>query len=241
MGSKAFESPLISHVRMRALYRARVEVRVLGRRLGKAAPPKGLEACWVGTAIDLQDGDLVLGGRVDGYLRSVSARAAAGMARLSEVRNALETEAPAFGGTATDRLLCAAGSAMALKARGEGACVAYAVGDEISLADWKHVLTVAKDGDLPLVLVWAGAPGGLRVAGVPVIPVDAGDVLAIYRVAQECLVRARADGGVAVIECLPMGTDPVKIFGAQLVKKQICTEKWVAGCEAQFRALVAKL
>src|SRR5665213_4086017 len=58
-GSKAFENPLISHARMRAMYRALVETRALAPRLGRARRlPRGLEACWVGTAIALEPGDL---------------------------------------------------------------------------------------------------------------------------------------------------------------------------------------
>ena len=57
--AKSYENPLIPHARMRALYRALVEVRVLGEHQPRAQRvPKGLEACWVGTALDLKDGDL---------------------------------------------------------------------------------------------------------------------------------------------------------------------------------------
>ncbi len=53
MGSKAFQSPLIPHVRMRALYRGLVETRALTKK-----KPRNLEACWVASAIDLKPGDL---------------------------------------------------------------------------------------------------------------------------------------------------------------------------------------
>ena len=78
MGSKAFESPLIGHARMRALYRALVEARGLGRgRAAGLAWPRGFEACLAGTAIDLKDGDLVSAGAgtwlID-HVRRVGAR-----------------------------------------------------------------------------------------------------------------------------------------------------------------------
>ena len=70
------------------------------------------------------------------------------------------------------------------------------------------------------------------------IPVDAGDVVAIYRVAQETIVRARAGGGAAVIEGVACGTDAVKLMGAQLVRKRICTEAWVQGVETHLSKLI---
>lgn len=239
MGSKAFESPLISHLRMRALYRALVEVRAGAGRLGARRLPPQLEACWIAPTIDLRATDLVLGGEHSGYIRAAGMRPAAGVATASAVRSLLQDDSESFAGTAAERMFCAMGAAITLKADGHGAvCMAFATGDELAAEEWRRVLTVARHGDLPLILVHAGAPGGLRLRGVPVIPVDAGDVLALYRVAQECLVRARADGGVAVIECLQMGTDPVKMLGEQLVKKQICTARWVANCEPQFQRVL---
>jgi len=40
-------------------------------------------------------------------------------------------------------------------------------------------------------------------SGIPAIAVDADDAIAIYRVAQESIGRARAGGGAALIECVP--------------------------------------
>jgi TPP-dependent pyruvate/acetoin dehydrogenase alpha subunit len=70
---------------------------------------------------------------------------------------------------------------------------------------------------------------------VPHLPVDAGDALAIYRVMQESVGRARGDSRGVVIECIACGVDPVAMMGGQLVKKGICTERWVAAVEADFR------
>jgi len=253
MGSKAFESPLISHARMRAMYRALVEARVLGR--GRVWP-RGLEACWVGTAIDLKDGDLVSAGRgqwlVD-HVRGVGARESAKAATSGEVARALtqlaqeKTESTQVLGF--DRMLCAVGMAMAVKP--QGVVVAYVGSDELTGAEWKRLLAAAAVGNLPLAIVTvprlkSNAAVDVSVvakrmgAAIPMIPVDAGDAVAIYRVTQETLVRARSDGGVAVIECVDCGVDPVKLMGMQLVKKQICTERWVAGVEVSFRAKLPK-
>jgi TPP-dependent pyruvate/acetoin dehydrogenase alpha subunit len=151
-------------------------------------------------------------------------------------------------------LLCAAGAAMALKAAGgENVVVAYAKADELSAAEWKRVLAVAGQEGLPLVVmalptavsevdleaIARKAAAKLELA-VPVIPVDAGDVVAIYRVTQETLIRARAGGGAAVIQGVLCGTDAVKLMGTQLVRKVICTERWVEGVVMHLNGLLSK-
>ncbi len=245
MGSKAFESPLISHARMRGLYRALVETRALGK--GGRGWPEGMEASWVGTALDLKEGDLTNDGPagwLTDYVRAVGGRRDARAATRTEVKKTRKSAAAAdsakFVGSAADRMLCAVGQAMALKAAGQGVVVAYVGLDEMKSADWKRVMA-AGAGELPLIVVATpdGGKGRLDGLQVPVIPVDAGDVVAIYRVAQESIGRARADGRAAVIECVACEVDPVKLMGAQLVKKKICTERWVRGVEASFHRLAA--
>jgi len=262
MGSKAFESPLISHVRMRAMYRALVEIRALAA-LRKDRGFRGAEACWVGSAIDLKDGDLTSdeGGPNQAamldHVRAVGRRPTGGAATKAEIRLALKelaaTKADGFPGNALERLLCAVGSAMALKAAsGQGVVMAYAGRGELSTADWTRALAVMGQEGLPLVVVAlpvADPHGDLeaisrkavtrRELAVPVIPVDAGDVVAIYRVAQETIVRARAGGGAALIECVACGTDAVKLMGVQLVRKEICTERWVSGVGVHLSHLTA--
>jgi hypothetical protein len=245
---------------MRALYRGLLETRVLSEYASKprgaiGGCPLNFEACWAATAIDLKPGDLTsmprAGWLVD-YVRRVGARKTAGASTAPDVRRTLKILAAeksrAAGPETLDRLLCAVGMAQALKAAGaQGVAMAYAAADDLTTAEWKRLLTVAMQGELPLVIVATPGPRDVSdivqrmgaTASVPVIPVDAGDAVAIYRVTQETLVRARADGGVAVIECVDCGVDPVALMGSQLVKKKICTEKWVAGVELGFRKKLA--
>ena len=262
MGSKTFESPLIPHARMRALYRALVEVRLLGanlpRRSAAIALARGMEACWVGTAIDLKPGDLTSEPAAAALLQHIirtgereSARAA-GLADIKRTRRALDAETAVFSGSSFERMLCAIGQAMAIQAAAaRGVVIAYVKRGDLSAAEWKRVFTVARP-DLPLIFV--AIPGGVAkidlersaraAAGsspaVPVIPVDAGDAVALYRVTQESIGRARAEGGIAVVECIPFGVDPIKLLRAQLVKKRICTETWADAVEASFTNLARK-
>ena len=263
MGSKAFESPLISHARMRAMFRALVETRVLSERAAKTRNaihllPRGLEACWVGPIIDLNPGDLTSLPRASwlaNHIRSIGARSTANAASTSNVRNALKAFA-AEKATKTsvapiDRLLCSVGMAIALKAAANKAVVTTYVGaSDLTTSEWKHFLSVASEGELPLIVVVTPAAKPVDVSDIikrigtntiPVVPVDAADAVALNRVAQETLVRARADGGVAIIECIDCSFDPIAILGAQLVKKKICTDRWVAAVEPTFRATLQRV
>ena len=243
----SYENPLIPHARMRALYRGLVELRLLSERLARAERiPRGLEACWVATALDLHEGDLTsdrCGHALPGYLRSLAARTGPGGPKKTEVRSVLQSEAKPFAGSVAERLFCAVGAAMALQAaKQKGAAVAYVRDGELAAADWKRVLRVAAEGSLPLVIVAAGAGDvPLSSRAVPVIPVDAADAVAIYRVAQESLLRARAEGGVAVIECVRTGLDPVAVMAGQLRAKGIATPAWMAGVESRMRAVLASV
>ncbi len=201
MGSKAFESPLISHARMRAMYRALVETRVLSERAHRSAKlPKGLEACWVATAIDLKPGDLTSTGGATSLIRhtlQIGTREAARAATASEIKKTLRdlvTEKPSakFPGTPAERLLCAAGQAMALQSLGnKGVVVAYVQQSELKPAALKRVLALCT-ARVPLLIVATPSPKSPRIslekaakpAAIPVIPVDAGDVVALYRVAR---------------------------------------------------------
>jgi TPP-dependent pyruvate/acetoin dehydrogenase alpha subunit len=258
MGSKAFESPLISHARMRALYRGLVELRV---QLAKRHEARGLEAAWVATAIDLQEGDLTCdaGARDEaallGNIRSIGKRTGTGAPLKSAVRRMRKQlailEPPAFPGNEADRLIYSCGAAMGLRAAGqERVVMAYTGFAPIGTKDWLRVLAVMGQPGLPMVLM--AMPGAITVDlealarkvaarpdhAIPVIPVDSGDVVALYRVAQETIGRARASGGSAVIAAADLGTDPVKLMGSQLVKKGICTARWIEAVEPDFRELL---
>ena len=248
---KSYENPLLGHARMRAMFRALVEARMLSEQMGKKRGlPRRLEACWVGTAINLQAGDLAGGLHAESYapfVRAIGERKTDRAATGAEFRRAAERVAAAkpFSGAASDGVCCAIGQAMALRTAGtKNVAVAYAGTDELTAAEWRRVLAMANEGALPLVLVTIPAirsPAAsvdlsaiaVKRAGakIPVIPVDAGDAVALYRVMQETCIRARADGGVAVIECVRFGTDPVKLLAHQLRKKGICTEGWITKVE----------
>ncbi len=242
MKPKPFENPLIPHARMRALYRGLVEARVLGERGGW---PKNLEACWVATAIDLGENDLTSdsdAGWLTSHIRALGQRKEARAATISDVRTAKKnSESASVQSSVPDRMFMAIGQAIALKvAAAQGAVIAYTAADGLKKSEWGRLLLASEAQNLPLIIV--AIPGRresqLHNLKIPVIPVDAGDPVAIYRVAQESIVRARTDGGIAVIECVDCGVDPIALLSTQLLKKGICTTRWLAAVETAFRSLL---
>jgi TPP-dependent pyruvate/acetoin dehydrogenase alpha subunit len=135
-----------------------------------------------------------------------------------------------------ERMWAALGAAAALKAetaqekvdaelearRQAGVAVVYARGGEVSTALWRKVLAFAATEELPVLFVvlpalrearGAKAGGTSAIAlqhGIPGMAVDADDAVAIYRVAQEAIGRARIGGGAALIECVPFVIEGAK-------------------------------
>ena len=172
------------------------------------------------------------------HIRAVGQRPTAGAVVAADLRRfaaGRKTEAAAFPGSASERILCSVGAAMALQAaKAQGVAVAYVARNELKTPEWKRLFDLMVQKSLPLIVVaLPGSPsdkdlGALaKGSALPVIPVDAGDAVALYRVAQETIVRARAEGGAAVIEAVACGTDALSLLGAQLVAKGICTQRWV--------------
>jgi TPP-dependent pyruvate/acetoin dehydrogenase alpha subunit len=104
--------------------------------------------------------------------------------------------------------------------RQQGVVVLYALPGEVSTTLWKKALAFAAQHELPIVFVVLPPPRTARNLPkaparlnpviaialrnhVPGIIVDANDPVALYRVAQESIGRARSGGGPALIECVP--------------------------------------
>jgi TPP-dependent pyruvate/acetoin dehydrogenase alpha subunit len=84
--------------------------------------------------------------------------------------------------------------------------------------------------------------------GVPGIPVDAGDAVALYRVAQESLGRTRGGDGPVLIECLEYRAkgsrgdapvDPLFQMKETLLARKVCTKAWLKGAGGRLRRLIA--
>lgn len=238
MAAKRFENPLIPDKRMRAMFAAMVEARILGERARASRLARGSEAVWVGAAIGLRDnpGDLVSAGPVGSPLDHILGT------RLNSTAPArLDPGTPLRG---SDRLLFALGAARTLTAT-NNVILLFTSAGELTPAQWKRVLTEALRLNLPTVFVVVpekksppGAAAPATKSGLPGIAVDAADAIAMYRVAQECLLRARTGGGPALIEAvnLPGTGDPIALLRRQMLVRRVASAAWLDAVESRFRA-----
>lgn len=229
----------------------------------------GQEAIRVSTAIELTNGDLVsdsckglvmqriAGASTVSLLKQIEAlgtgetkRTAARTRRSSTVQTLPWVE------DAEERLQMALGAALSLKVLGsKNIMVAYAYARELPDGAWRRILKLASKLDLPMIFVilpsTARGRGGRSMSaravacGVPGFPVDAGDAVALYRVAQESITRSRGDGGPILIECLShclpsvrkaRPDDPIGQMRAFLLGRKIASRTWLDGVGKAFRA-----
>jgi TPP-dependent pyruvate/acetoin dehydrogenase alpha subunit len=284
------ENPLVPNKKLRQMYAAMVEARVLDEhvaglprrgRTGKdvKGPRKkgrsrldsirGEEACRVSTAIDLGQGDLVSdsqvgvvmellsGETVDSLLRRVAALHSGKKAAKTKRADASWRLLPRIE-SAGERLRMAMGAAAAFKTqRQANVVVAYVRQGEIGKGEWRRLLGLASTLELPIIFVIL--PGGGRdgelglsaksaQSGVPGIPVDAGDAVALYRVAQESLGRTRGGDGPVLIECVVHRTkdkladaalDPLVQMEDFLLLRKVCTKAWLESSGDRIRRRIA--
>jgi TPP-dependent pyruvate/acetoin dehydrogenase alpha subunit len=74
--------------------------------------------------------------------------------------------------------------------------------------------------------------------------VDAADPVALYRVAQESMLRARAGGGPVLMECIPFqlpgkrteSADPILTMRQFMLPRGVATEAWFQSVSNRFAA-----
>ena len=217
---------LISDEKLIGLYKSLLKCRALNGQLngslnGKSGCFYGHEAAVVGTAIDLGAGDLVFsldGGLLTGLSDGNAIDkllADSDHARFSTPKNGQNGK----GAAACSFTHAAIGTALACKTAKTGkVSVIYSHGANFDLLS--EAIHLASVHALPIIFVQQldGAserPNGTalkprrknRSTGAtpwyPSIAVDTHDVVAVYRVANEAISRARLGGGPTVIECRP--------------------------------------
>ena len=236
----------------------------------RTAAIRGQEAVRVSTTIDLTQDDLVsdavptagmgllLGGDPALLLRELT--------RAKAEWNKVLVEAGVsqmLPGTSDEeeRLRLAVGAALALKTQGRrGIVVAYARKGEMAPSAWRRVLAPAQKLDLPIVfVVLARGPQkkgteltevckSARAVGVPAIPVDSCDAVALYRVTQESLGRTRSGDGPVLIESVSWRIkgnrdsvdDPLDHLKESLLARKICTDTWFERLAKTTRGLLLR-
>jgi TPP-dependent pyruvate/acetoin dehydrogenase alpha subunit len=221
----------------------------------------GQEACRVATATELKQGDLLsdahisatmdllFGAPLTPLLRNITAVISGAQTRdrLSTNPAIASRQLPWIEG-AEHRLNMAMGAALALKTQKQNNIVlAYACQEELPKRAWKQVLTLSAHLNLPIIFVLLPQADGkgeattickdARTAGLPGIPVDANDAVALYRVSQESLGRSRGGDGPVLIECISCEAvgqrknrmnDPILHMKNFLTGRNICTEDWAS-------------
>ena len=203
---KAYENPLLPNQRLKQLYEALVTL-----RHQRPARKPYLEAVRAAPALLIGDtpGDQL----------------------LTPTKSSLSP---------TDQAFFALGTAVSLIPT-RNTLILYLDSNTFPILDLPRLLKEALRLTLPVIFIMLPVKGNSGAAalatklGIPGIPVDASDSIALYRVAQESLVRARAAGGPALIEpiLLPSPEDPITLLARQLLARRIVTQRWISSVAAK--------
>jgi TPP-dependent pyruvate/acetoin dehydrogenase alpha subunit len=218
--------PLISNQRLQHLYVTLLRTRLLRQRnpLKKSATSLvAREAIVTGTVTHLEDGDAVmplLGDRLAALARGHSLRRVLTAEPLpgilmsaptTEARFAIATGyATARRGT-KDVVLAFSGPGLN-SLDGLSSSLSYAAQHKLGIV---FVIESAADSDL-------SSARNTKPLGIYGIPVDGNDVVAIYRVAQEAIHRARRGVGPTLIDCKPW---PLHGAGDSIVRLEQALER----------------
>ena len=257
------------------MYSAMLEARLLEEHLRRSLQAKrqpsirGEEACRAAAAACLQAGDLI-----SDSSESAAADLLFGVSMRDLVRGSHSSGAKQNAPSVPNRLpretntgrqlQTALGAAHALKLQRARHLLLVVCTAERDPRLWRDVLGQAGTRDLPVVfLLTPPSKVAARMAmtagqisdrargwGVPGIPVDASDGVALYRVLSEATLRARSGDGPTLIEGIrwqiPGGrtrqaADPLLAMTLALLARRVSTTRWQASVARRFRARLAAL
>ena len=234
--------PLISNERLQHLYVTLLRAQLLRtrNRLGKSNTPLvAREAIVTGTVSHLEDDDSVMpvaGDQLAALARGHTLRAILASRPAGVLPEASSAEA---------RFAIATGYAMARQG-GKQVVLAFSGPGVQSLDPLHAAMAYAAQQNLGIVFVIEtvadselSSPAHTGAIGIRAIPVDGNDVVAIYRVAQEAVQRARRGVGPTLIDCKPWpiepATDPVRRLEQALEHRGLETRRLKDRTLAAFR------
>jgi hypothetical protein len=209
------ENPLLPNAELRNLRAWTKRAANLTRKAAKsskAMPPASEEALYAATLLQLQPGDLLV--PEPGHELSIALL----HSKVSTHSDEISTlQLP----LAADHLPLAAGLAAGLKRAGTDRLVFAFIRSGSTSATWSEALTWAQSSELPVIfavadpsgteafrpdaqngasaLTWAALQKLSSKTKIPILSVDGEDAVAVYRVTQESVLRARSGAGPAVL------------------------------------------
>jgi TPP-dependent pyruvate/acetoin dehydrogenase alpha subunit len=227
----AYENPLIPNARLKQMYRAILRAHLLGQSLPptQRALTATREAALVSSALDLTARDFVLDAFATPVLDLLRGTP---LHRIQFTNRMTHPGSAWVGSDSAARIHAALGAASALKSAAalakksakesdtssldSAVALCIFISGEVTAGIWQSALPHAAQHDLPVIFLVlpptasktsrSTEKADLRAiahkAGLPAIPVDAADPVALYRVAQESIGHARIGGGPALIQCV---------------------------------------
>jgi pyruvate dehydrogenase E1 component alpha subunit len=219
------ENPLLPHRKLRELHKLMLRGRELERKRGHRSREarEGLLAAAImqllpGDALCAQAGDataLALLPRA--VLRPTKSTSGTDTSTARKSAGAVEAVAPAVSA----RLTASAGVALGMQSAGTGGLVLTLLQGGSIEPGWAEALAWAQERQLPLIVACSDAMGSraakprkqksqsamtwsaveklAKRLRLPVLAVDGEDAVAVYRVMQEAVIRARSGAGPALI------------------------------------------
>ena len=272
--------PVLNDEKLKNLYTTMLKCRLLAERVQSLQPSArkthhdsyGLEAMLVGAGAHLLPQDCIAlehSSFVAGVIKGTPLQTVLARTWKDENGNAqgpLPSSAPTAGDRVT--LTMTAVLKLAESMKGNGTVTLMCCNrDPATLIFGSDAMSLAAAQKLPMVclvessfdsrLELPGQPSGPYVGADPAfypnIPVDGNDVVAVFRVTQEAIRRAREGHGPAVIECITSRTnttkqragkdasarhiaqDPLMFMEQYLRRKNLWTDEWSQSMVATFR------
>lgn len=222
----AAQHPLISDKRLQHLYVTLLQCRALRQRLKTIQRPAALvaaEAIVTGTVTHLEKDDALMtapADRLSAAARGYSMHKVLAGAVLPGMLPTAPTAVARFA-IATGYALAHQGPRVTLAMSGPGITTLDDLADSLAFAAANRlgilfVIETPADVDV-------SGPRHTDALGLPGIPVDGNDVVAIHRVTQEAVTRARRGGGPTLIDCKPWPldgkADPVRKLEEALARR----------------------
>jgi pyruvate dehydrogenase E1 component alpha subunit len=206
------------------------------------------EALLAATSIHLLPGDLLSARTGD---LTAAQLAPSGKTRANEKKPRTTGALPPVHSISTRLALCAAAARGLQSAGTDGLVLAFSHANAAE-PNWLPTLEWAQQAQLPLLLACTDPTSGLgrsskkkpteptldyptltRLSArlkLPIVTVDGEDAVAVYRVMQECVIRARMGGGPAVIWAMMSGSSaklnrsaqPIARLEQYLTARKIC-------------------